>query len=100
MGSIGLRRMLSSPVMTVYPFCTKADIAVKKRMVVPEFSILITSSGATRAVLPLTVIWSGRSTILTPKALHPLIVAIVSRDRNVLKSNDSPSASEDTAIAL
>ncbi len=92
--------MLSSPVMIVYPFSTKADIAVKKRMVVPEFSILITSSGATKAVLPLTVIWSDRSTILTPKALHPLIVAIVSRDLNVLRSNDSPSANEDTAIAL
>jgi hypothetical protein len=92
--------MLSSPVMIVYPFSTKADIAVKKRKVVPEFSILITSYGATKEVLPLTVIWSSRSTILTPKALQPLIVAIVSRDRSVLRSNDSPSASEDTAIAL
>ena len=83
-----------------YPPFTRDDIAVTKRIVVPEFSTLITLSGTFGVSFPETINSSFLLCIFIPNALHASIVAIVSLERRGLIIRDSPFAKEETNIAL
>jgi hypothetical protein len=78
---------------------SNAEIAVTKRIVVPEFSTLITSSGTFKEAFPETIKPFPALFISTPNALHALIVAIVSRDMSGLIILELPFTREEMKMA-
>ncbi|HEY4699834.1 MAG TPA: hypothetical protein VIH27_05635, partial [Nitrososphaerales archaeon] len=88
-GSIGLVRILASPVKTEYPFGARADTLVIRRSVVPEFSTFTTLSGTLRGN-PLLISRGFFSTTSAPNDLHASIVALVSRESRGRLIFDTP----------
>src|SRR5438093_7954966 len=99
-GCMGRLRRLSSPVRTVSPSFTRADIVVTNLIVVPELSALTTFSGTAKLCLPFIRTTKLSCLIMTPRALQAEIVASVSRENRGFLTVDSPSTRDATAIAL
>jgi hypothetical protein len=74
-------------------------MAVTKRIVVPEFSTLITLSGTFKEAFPETTKLLPALFISTPKALHASIVATVSREIRGLIIFDLPFTKEEMKMA-
>jgi hypothetical protein len=77
-----------------------ADTEVKTRIVVPEFSALITFSGASNSSRPVTLTVEFERLIDAPSALQPAIVARVSLERRELAIVEFPGDSDAIATAL
>ena len=71
-----------------------------KRIVVPEFSTLITLSGTFKVSFPETINPLSVLFIPTPNSLHASIVAIVSLDIRGLIICEFPFAKEEMKMAL
>jgi hypothetical protein len=84
----------------VKPMGTRLDTAVIIRIVVPEFSASITSSGDSSFSTPYTSIVDADSFILAPSSLQASIEALVSLEIKGFLIFDFPSLSEERMIAL
>ena len=85
-------------MITTYPSFSKEEIAVTKRIVVPEFSTLITLSGILKYLFQKQLIPYRFSLYLRPILMH-LIVAIVSLDMRLIIC-EFPFAKEEMKMAL
>ena len=82
-GFIGRFCILSSPLRITLPLGTRAEIEVKKRKVVPEFSTF-NSPGFDKTEGGVTSSVDFKSRICAPKLIQDVKVALVSRENNGL----------------
>lgn len=69
-------------------------------IVVPEFSVLMISSGSFRLDTPRVLIESSSFFVDAPKALHAVMVAVVSLEIRGLEMSEAPSERDARVIAL